>query len=135
MTLLTDSQIKVRRDEILSEIQSIREMIRGKISMQSLKRKAADGSVTQRGPYAIFQRWLDGSNHSQRISKEDLPAIARAVDGYQRFVELTDEFATLTETLTKRSGPLLPSKKNSSKPLRTKNSAKPKPSSRTRSKK
>ena len=131
MTILNDTQIKVRRDEILSEMQSIREMIRGKISLQSLKRTAPDGSVKERGPYAIFQRWLDGSNHSQRIPKEDLPAITRAVDGYQRFVQLADEFAALTETLTQRSGPMLPSKKNSRKPLQTKNTAKPKPSSRT----
>ena len=61
MTLLTDTQIKVRRDQILSEMQSIREMIRGKISLQSLKRTAADGSVKERGPYAVFQRWLDGT--------------------------------------------------------------------------
>jgi hypothetical protein len=131
MTILTDTQIKVRRDEILSEMQSIREMIRGKISLQSLTRTAADGSVKERGPYAVFQRWLDGRNHSQRIPKEELPAITRAVDGYQRFVQLSDEFAALTETLTQRSGPLLPAKKNSRKPLPTKNTAKPKPSSKT----
>jgi hypothetical protein len=135
MPLLTDTQIKVRRDEILSEMQAIREMIRGKISMQSLKRKAADGSVTERGPYAVFQRWIDGSNHSQRIPKEDLPAMTRAVDGYQRFVQLSDEFAALTETLTRRSGPLLPAKKNSSNPPQKKNTGRPKASSGTHSKK
>jgi hypothetical protein len=106
-------------------------MIRGKISIQSLTRTAADGSIKERGPYAVFQRWLDGRNHSQRIPKEELPAITRAVDGYQRFVQLSDEFAALTETLTQRSGPLLPAKKNSRKPLPTKNTAKPKPSSKT----
>ena len=135
MTLLTDTQIKVRRDEILSEMQAIREMIRGKISMQSLKRTAADGSVTERGPYAVMQRWLNGSNHSQRIPSEDLPAMTRAVDGYQRFVRLSDEFAALTETLTRRSGSLLPAKKNSSNPLQKKNTGRPKASSRTHSKK
>jgi len=131
MSILTDTQIKVRRHEILSEMQSIREMIRGKISIQSLTRTAADGSVKERGPYAVFQRWLNGRNHSQRIPKAELPAITRAVDGYQRFVQLSDEFAALTETLTQRSGPLLPAKKNSRKPLPTKNTAKPKPSSKT----
>ena len=135
MPLLTDTEIKVRRDEILSEMQAIREMIRGKISLQSLKRTAADGSVTERGPYAVLQRWLDGRNLSQRIPKDDLPAMTRAVDGYQRFVQLADEFAALTETLTRRSGPLLPAKKNSRKPHQTKNSGKPKTSSRMPSKK
>lgn len=135
MSTLTDTQIKVRRDQILIEMQSIREMIRGKISLQSLKRTAADGSITVRGPYAVFQRWLDGENQSQRIPKEDLPAIAKAVDGYQLFVQLADEFASLTETLTQRSGPLLPAKKNSKKRPQRKNIGKPSPSSRPRSKK
>jgi len=131
MTIPTDPQIEIRRDEILSEMQSIREMIRGKISLQSLKRCAADGLVKERGPYAVFQRWEDGRNHSQRIPKEDLPAITRAVEGYQRFVQLADEFATLTETLTQHCGPLLPAGKNSGKPLQTKNPAKPEPFPRT----
>jgi len=135
MNTLSDSQIKLRRDEILVEIQAIREMIRGKVSLQTLKRTLPDGSVKERGPYAIFQRWRDGSNHSERIPREDLPAITRAVDGYRRFVELTDEYAALTETLTERSGPLLPSKKNSSKRSARKNTAKQNPSSKTPSRK
>jgi len=135
MNTLTDTQIKVRRDEILVEIQSIREMIRGKISLQYLKRTAADGSVKVRGPYPLFQRWLDGGNHSERIPREDLPAITRAVDGYQRFVQLTDEYAALSETLTERGGPLLPSKKNSSKQRARKNTGKRNPSSKMPSRK
>lgn len=127
MTTLTDTQIKVRRDEILLEMQSIREMLRGKISLQTLKRQAADGSVKERGPYALFQRWLNGRNHSQRIPMEDLPPISRAVDGYQRFMKLADEFAALTETLTQHSGPLLPAKRNSRPRPAKKNTKKPKP--------
>jgi hypothetical protein len=135
MTTLSDTQIKARRDQILMEMQSIREMIRGKISMQSMKRIGADGSVTVRGPYAVFQRWLDGENQSQRIPKDELPAIAKAVDGYQLFVQLADEFASLTEVLTQRSGPLLPSKKNSKKLPQRKSIGKQSPSSRPRSNK
>jgi hypothetical protein len=130
MTALSDTQIKARREAILVEMQSIREMIRGKISLQTLKRTLPDGTVAERGPYAIFQRWLGGKNQCQRIPKDDLPAIARAVDGYQRFTRLADEFAALTETLTQRSGPLLPSKKNSRKRPPEKNTRKPKPSSK-----
>jgi len=130
MTTLTDSQIKARREAILLEMQSIREMIRGKITLQTLKRTLPDGTVTERGPYAIFQRWRDGKNHCERIPKEELPAISRAVDGYQHFTRLADEYAALTETLTQRSGPLLPSKKNSSNQPPKKSSRKPKPSSK-----
>jgi hypothetical protein len=111
MTTLTDTQIKIRRDAILIEMQSIREMIRGTITLQTFKRTKADGSVQEFGPYAIFQRWLNNKNHSERISKQDLPNITRAVEGYERFTKLADEYAELTEILTQRNGTVLPSKK------------------------
>lgn len=127
--MLTDTQIKNRRDAILLEMQAIRQMVRGHISQQTLTRTGPDGSIQRRGPYFLFQRWLDGKNRSERIPKEDLPPLQRAVEGYQQFIKLADEFAELTEILTERSGPLLPSKKNSSpKPSRT-NIRKPRPSS------
>jgi hypothetical protein len=131
MNSLTHTQINVRRDAILIEMQSIREMIRGKISLQTLKRTKADGSVQEFGPYAIFQRWLNNKNHSERISKQDLPNITRAVEGYERFIKLADEYAELTEILTQRNGTILPSKKNSMKPSLKKNTKRPKPSSRS----
>ena len=106
---------------------------------QNHRREYFRGGLTEEAagadPFALLQRWLDGRNLSRRIPKDDLPAIARAVDGYQRFVQLADEFAALTETLTRRSGPLLPAKKNSSQPHQTKNSGKPKTSSRMPSRK
>lgn len=128
MTQLNDTQLKARREAILLEMQSIREMIRGKITLQRLKRTLPDGTVTERGPYAIFQRWRDGKNQCERIPKDDLPAISRAVDGYGRFTRLAEEYAALTEILTQRGGPLLPSKKNSRKQPPKKNTRKPKPS-------
>lgn len=130
MTTLNDTQIKARRDAILLEMQSIREMIRGKITLQTFKRSLPDGSVVERGPYAIFQRWRDGKNRCERIPKDELPAISRAVDGYQRFTRLADEYVALTEILTQRRGPMLPSKKNSRKQPPKKSSRKPKPSSK-----
>jgi intergrase/recombinase len=135
MTTLTDTQIKARRDAIIIEMQSIREMIRGKISFQTFKRTKADGSVQERGPYTIFQRWLNNKNHSERIPKDELPALTRAVDGYQSFQKLAAEFAELTELLTERHGTLLPSKKNSANQSKAKNTKKPNSSSKPRSRK
>jgi hypothetical protein len=126
---LSNSEIKARREAILLEMQSIREMIRGKITLQTFQHTLSDGSVVQRGPYALFQRWREGKNHCERIPKDDLPAVSRAVDGYQRFTQLADEYAALTEILTERGGPLLPSKKNSRHRLPRKNTGKPNPSS------
>lgn len=133
-TSLSNTEIKARREAILLEMQSIREMLRGKITLQTFQRTLSDGSVVQRGPYALFQRWREGKNHCERIPKDDLPAISRAVDGYQRFTQLADEYAALTEILTERGGPLLPSKKNSSHRRSRKNTGKPNPSSSAPSK-
>jgi hypothetical protein len=123
--MLSDTQLKNRRDEILLEMQSIRRMLRGTVTMQTFSRTAADGSTRSFGPYALFQRWHGGKNRPQRVPKEDIPAVQDAVDGYQRFRALAEEFATLTETLTQRSGPLLPSKKNFSRRRAPRSSRKP----------
>lgn len=127
--MLTDTQIKNRRDDILDQMRAIHRLKRGQISTQTLHRTAPDGTVTDRGPYHIFQRWEDGKNHSQRIPPARLQEIQQAVAGYQRLKSLTDEFAALTEILTERSGPLLPSKKNSRPQPAKRNSPKRRPSS------
>jgi hypothetical protein len=127
--MMTDTQIKNRRDDILEAMRSIRRMKRGQISEQTLRRTGAGGTVNERGPYAIFQRWEKGRNRCRRVPAAELPALKEAVAGYQHFKALAEEFATLTETLTERSGALLPAKKNSRRRPAKGNSPKPKASS------
>ena len=128
--ILSDSQILNRRDEILDEMRAIRQLIAGKLSSQFIKKAKADGSFSILGPYFIYQRWKDGKNRPERINKEELPAIQAAVAGFEKFKQLTAEFAEITEILTERRGTLLPSKKNSKKKSVMKNSPKRKPSSK-----
>jgi hypothetical protein len=128
-TMLTDTHIKNRREEILEEIRAIRHIKRGTISTQVLRRPASDGTIKERGPYHLFQCWDEGKNRSQRIPSARLPELQQAVDGYQQLKKLTDEFAALTEILTERSGPLLPAKKNSKSQPTKRSSKKRKPSS------
>jgi hypothetical protein len=111
--MMTDTQIKNRRDDILEAMRSIRRMKRGQISEQTLCRTGAGGTVNDRGPYAIFQRWEKGRNRCRRVPAAELPlpALKVAVAGYLHSKALAEEFATLTETLTERSGALLPAKK------------------------
>ena len=130
--MLTDTQIKNRREDILEEIRSIRRLKRGQLTEHVLRRQAADGSIQERGPYHTVQRWVKGRNYSQRVPAERLAEVREAIGGYQRLKALTEEFAELTEILTERSGPLLPAKKNSSKQPGKRSSPKPKPSSKSR---
>jgi hypothetical protein len=130
--MLTDTEIKNRRDDILEEIRSIRRLKRGQLTEQTPRRRAADGTIQERGPYHIVQRWANGRNCSQRVPAERLAEVREAINGYQKLKALTEEFAELTETLTERSGPLLPAKKNSSRQPAKKSSPKPKPSSKSR---
>ena len=129
--MLTDTQIKNRRDGILDQMRAIRRLKRGQLSTQTLRRTAPDGSFTERGPYHLFQRWENGKNLSQRIPASQLHDLQQAVAGYHQFKALAEEFATLTETLTERSGPLLPAKKNSRPQPGKQRSPKRKPSSKS----
>ena len=130
--MLTDTEIHNRRQDILQEIASIRSLKRGQLTEQRPSRKAADGSMQKRGPYYIVQRWIDGRNCSQRVPAERLAEVREAIGGYQKLKALVEEFAELTETLTERSGPLLPAKKNSSRQRVRRSSPKPRASSKSR---
>jgi hypothetical protein len=123
-TMLNTTQLKNRREDILEEMRSIRVLKRGQLSEQMLRRTAADGSIQERGPYFSFQCWQDGKNCCQRVPAEKVPAVREAVAGYHKLKALTEEFAGLTETLCERDGPLLPAKKNSTRPRTRRSSAK-----------
>ena len=108
---MNSTQIKNRRDDILLKMRNIPSMKRGQLTEQTLTRTAADGTKQKRGPYFTLQRWEKGRNRSQRVHADQLPAVRAAVQGYQRFKELSEEFAELTEQLTEMKSPLLPQKK------------------------
>jgi hypothetical protein len=129
--MLSDTQIKNRREEILAEMREIRQLKRGQISEQTLRSRKADGTMRERGPYYTLQRWVEGRNVSQRVPHERVPEVRQAVEGYQKLKALSEEFAELTEILCERRGALLPSKKNSSKRLSKRSLPKPSPSSRS----
>jgi hypothetical protein len=130
--MLTATQLKNRRDDLLEEMRNIRRVKRGQLTQQTLTRTAADGSQQQRGPYYTLQAWKNGKNHSQRVAEEHLPAVREAVEGYQKIKQLSEEFAEVTETLTELNGPLLPAKKNFTKRREKRSTPKRKSSSKSR---
>jgi hypothetical protein len=96
---MTSPSIEQERTLILQQMAQIDHMIRGHLSQQSFKTKR-QGKVIVQGPYHLLQRFEKGKNNCQRVPADQLPSIADAVLGHQRFQELAARYAALTEQMT-----------------------------------
>ena len=45
------------------------------------------------GPYYKHQAWENGQNLSRYVSRDQAAAVQEAIDGYQKFQELTEQYA------------------------------------------
>ena len=98
-------------EEILRDIVAIRSMERGKLCEMHTK---------SRGTYYNLQFWRKGRNRCEYVAKDRLPAVQSAVANYQRFCELTQEYAAAVEAQTRSERETRnDSKKNSKTRLRT----------------
>lgn len=77
--------------EILNEIAQIQRMVRGKLCVLRQGPK---------GPYHNCQCWENGKNHSRYVRADQLAAYQEALEGYQRFVQLTGQYAQQIITRT-----------------------------------
>jgi len=91
--------VEQERAQILEQMAHIDHMIRGHVSQQTYQVQRGGQTVTQ-GPYYLLQRREKGKNTCQRVAEEDLELIVQAVEGYARFQQLAQRYATLTEQLT-----------------------------------
>jgi hypothetical protein len=69
---------------LLGQIAQIKHMERGKLS---------EMSQGPEGPYFKLQAWEDGRNNSRYVPQEQVDVVRKAIDGYQRFKELTEQYA------------------------------------------
>ena len=69
---------------LLTEIAAIQQMERGKISVTR---------QTAEGPLYNHQTWEKGKNVSRYVPRGQVAAVQEAIDGYQRFKQLTEEYA------------------------------------------
>jgi hypothetical protein len=70
--------------QLFQQIAQIHRMERGKLS------------VMRQGPertHYKLQVWENGKNLSRHVSNEQTPAVQQAIDGYQRFQDLTEQYA------------------------------------------
>lgn len=97
---VTFAQLEKRREQILQQISAIDRLRRGSLSRQFFKKPHANSSAPA-GPYFVLQGYLQGEKFSQRIPAQQAPLIEPLVANYKRFLELTEEFVTVTDQLTR----------------------------------
>lgn len=122
------AQLEQRRDQILQQIQAIDRLRRGSLSRQFFK-KSRRGSKTQQGPYYVLQGYIQGQKFSERVPAEQAPEMEPLVANYQRFEELSEEFVTVTDQITRLSQDAPEAKKNSRRRSDRNVSGRPTPSS------
>ena len=71
-------------NSLLKEIAKIQQMERGKISVI---RKTSEGC------FYNHQTWENGKNVSRYVPCDQVTALQQAIDGYQQFKQLTEEYA------------------------------------------
>ena len=71
-------------NSLLKEIAKIQQMERGKISV--IRKTSA-------GCFYNHQTWENGKNVSRYVPCDQVTALQQAIDGYQQFKQLTEEYA------------------------------------------
>lgn len=74
--------------QLLSQIVAIERMETGKLSTYT-----PPGRAPASGPYYKLQSWSGGKNHTRHVRPEEVQAVREALEGYQRFQELTGQYA------------------------------------------
>jgi hypothetical protein len=72
--------------ELLRQIGQIKQMERGKLSV------LGEGP---NGPYYKHQTWQEGKNVSRYVPRDQAPALQEALDGYEKYQHLTEQYAEL----------------------------------------
>jgi len=77
---------------LVAELQSLPGLIRGTLCPM----RRASGKV-----YHNLQYWHDGRNHTEYVGAERLPLVQAAVANYERFQNLTAQWAAMLEAQTR----------------------------------
>jgi len=70
--------------QLFEKIAQIQRMERGKLTIM---REGPEG------PYYKHQAWENGQNLSRYVSRDQVAAVQDAIEGYQKFQELTEQYA------------------------------------------
>ncbi len=101
--------LRQQQQSILDQMQVIGRLRRGSLSCQFFP--ATKPRAARRGPYFLLQGSVDGKKFSERVPQDQAPQVQQDVDHYRRFQELTEEYVTVTDQLTRAQDTHLDSKK------------------------
>ena len=91
--------LRQQQQSLLGQMQAIDRLRRGSLSCQFFP--ATKPRAARRGPYFLLQGSVDGKKFSERIPQDQAPQVQQDVDHYRRFQELTQEYVTVTDHLTR----------------------------------
>ena len=93
-----------KREQILKQMAQIDSMARGSMTAEYREKTKKNGEKVQLGPYYKYQRWENGRNVTRRVPSDEAEQLEKAVEGYHYFLELAEEFVTMTVEMTQESG-------------------------------
>ena len=118
------SDLQHRREQILQEMATIDRLRRGHLSQQFFQSTRQDKPCRQ-GPYYVLQRWFEGKNLCERVPADQVQTVRQGVEGYQRFQQLAQEFAAVSEEITLQADQIPEVKKKPKRPPNKSGSRKP----------
>ena len=93
--------LRAKRKEILGELARLEQMRRGSVVEQFVETVKADGSVSRRGPYALYSYKDKKRTVSRRITDPELAGLYRKqIQAFRRFQDLTQELVLLGEKIS-----------------------------------
>jgi len=99
MKAKVDSVLK-QRAGLLRQMGAIGSLRRGSLSRQFFVRRQG-GESRSLGPYFVLQGYFRGKKFSERIPASRARLVRQQVRNHRRFQSLAEEFASLTEQLTR----------------------------------
>lgn len=100
-----------QRQQLLDQIERLDRLQRGYLSKQYLKYQR-DGQNVSLGPYYLLQHIRKGRKHSQRIAPHQVKAVEADLAAWNRFKQLMEELAEVTEQITLQEREDADAKKN-----------------------
>lgn len=102
------------KSEILAQIARIHLMERG-----SLSARVFNDRPSQAPKQFKLQSWENGKNYTRHVSAEQLPLVQKAMDGFAKFQQLTEQLAELViaETRQQLDSLRAASKKKTRRPI------------------
>lgn len=91
------SDLHARRNELIKQIAGIERLRQGQLSEQYYQKVLANGQVRRQGPYYVLQRQHRNKKKSVRIRPEQVKQVRVDLSNYERFKELTQQLADVTE--------------------------------------